>query len=78
MIVVLGHVFDISVEQVGYKVRFHSVRKVPVIFVVGSKEKEENTVSVRRLGSNDVTSDFLNNVIKNLIHEINNKQLQVF
>jgi len=44
---------DTSPEKIGYKIRLHSVSKVPVIFTVGKKEREENTVSIRRLGSNN-------------------------
>ena len=43
---------DLRNEKINYKVREHSVAKVPVIFVVGRKEAEEQTVSIRRLGSN--------------------------
>jgi len=42
---------DLRNEKVGYKVREHSVAKVPVIAVVGKREAEENTVALRRLGS---------------------------
>jgi threonyl-tRNA synthetase len=42
---------DVRNEKINYKVREHSVQKVPVIFVVGKREAEEGTVSVRRLGS---------------------------
>lgn len=42
---------DTSNEKINYKVREHSVRKVPLLFVVGAKEAEQNTVSIRRLGS---------------------------
>jgi threonyl-tRNA synthetase len=42
---------DLRNEKITYKVREHSVAKVPVMFVVGKREAEEGTVSVRRLGS---------------------------
>ncbi len=42
---------DLRNEKVGYKVREHSLAKIPVMLVVGKKEAEERTVSVRRLGS---------------------------
>jgi threonyl-tRNA synthetase len=41
---------DLRNEKVGYKVREHSLAKVPVIAVVGRKEAEQNTVALRRLG----------------------------
>ena len=42
---------DLRNEKVGYKVREHSVAKVPVIAVVGKNEAEEGKVALRRLGS---------------------------
>lgn len=42
---------DTRNEKITYKIREHSVAKIPVIAVVGAKEKENGTVTVRRLGS---------------------------
>jgi threonyl-tRNA synthetase len=42
---------DARNEKINYKVREHSVGKVPLMFVVGKREAEEGTVSVRRLGA---------------------------
>jgi threonyl-tRNA synthetase len=41
---------DLRNEKIGYKVREHSLAKVPVIAAVGRREREENTVALRRLG----------------------------
>ncbi len=41
---------DLRNEKVGYKIREHSLMKVPVIAVVGRKEAEDRTVALRRLG----------------------------
>ncbi len=41
---------DLRNEKISYKVREHSVTKVPVMLVVGKREAEERTVAVRRLG----------------------------
>lgn len=46
---------DIRNEKINYKVREHSLAKVPVMFVVGAREAEEKTVAIRRLGSQDQT-----------------------
>ena len=43
---------DTGSEKIGYKVREHSVAKVPLIIAVGRREAEQRTVSLRRLGSN--------------------------
>jgi threonyl-tRNA synthetase len=42
---------DLSNEKIGYKVREHSVAKVPVILAIGKREAEGRTVAIRRLGS---------------------------
>src|SRR5690606_23095521 len=42
---------DTRNEKINYKVREHSVQKVPLMFVVGRREAEEGNVSVRRLGT---------------------------
>ena len=42
---------DLRNEKINYKVREHSLAKVPVIVVVGKREAEERKVSIRRLGS---------------------------
>jgi threonyl-tRNA synthetase len=42
--------FDLRNEKINYKVREHSLAKVPVMLVVGKKESAERLVSIRRLG----------------------------
>ena len=44
---------DLRNEKINYKVREHSLAKVPVILAVGHREVEERTVSLRRLGEKD-------------------------
>jgi threonyl-tRNA synthetase len=46
---------DLRNEKINYKVREHSVTKIPILLVVGRREAEERTVSVRRLGSQGQT-----------------------
>ncbi|KQT82730.1 threonine--tRNA ligase [Aurantimonas sp. Leaf443] len=50
---------DLRNEKINYKVREHSVAKVPVILVCGKREAEERTVNMRRLGSRDQSSGTL-------------------
>jgi threonyl-tRNA synthetase len=47
---------DLRNEKINYKVREHSVSKVPVILVVGKREMEEAAVNIRRLGSQEQKS----------------------
>lgn len=42
---------DLRSDKVGYKVREHSLKKVPIIMAVGGREQADRTVSLRRLGS---------------------------
>ena len=44
---------DLRNEKISYKVREHSLMKVPYILVVGAREAESGSVALRRLGSND-------------------------
>jgi threonyl-tRNA synthetase len=44
---------DLRNEKINYKVREHSLAKVPVMLVCGKREAEEETVNIRRLGSRD-------------------------
>jgi threonyl-tRNA synthetase len=43
---------DLRNEKINYKVREHSLAKVPVMLVVGKRESETEAVAVRRLGGN--------------------------
>jgi len=47
---------DLANQKINYKVREHSLAKIPVLLVVGKKEAAERTVSIRRLGSPDQKS----------------------
>ena len=53
---------DIRNEKINYKVREHSVGKVPVILAVGAREVEERTVTVRRLGEKQTSVQILDDV----------------
>jgi threonyl-tRNA synthetase len=44
---------DLRNEKINYKVREHSLAKVPLLLVVGKREAEEKTVALRRLGSEE-------------------------
>ncbi|MGE3294564.1 MAG: threonine--tRNA ligase, partial [Geminicoccaceae bacterium] len=47
---------DTRADKIGYKVREHSLRKVPLLLAVGAREQAERTVSLRRLGDSAQTS----------------------
>ena len=60
---------DTRNEKINYKVREHSVAKVPVILAVGGREAEAQTVSLRRLGSKDQEVVALDDVVTMLAEE---------
>lgn len=60
---------DLRNEKISYKVREHSLAKVPVILAVGKREAEEKTVTVRRLGSQAQTVMSLDAAIAALVEE---------
>ncbi|MGH1406956.1 MAG: threonine--tRNA ligase [Rhodomicrobiaceae bacterium] len=60
---------DIRNEKINYKVREHSHAKVPVLFVIGKREAEEDTVSIRRLGSKDQEVVNIDEAIAALVKE---------
>ena len=57
---------DLRNEKINYKVREHSLTKVPVILVCGKREAEEATVNMRRLGSRDQESLGLDAAVEQL------------
>ena len=60
---------DLRNEKISYKVREHSVKKVPIIFAIGKKEMSENTVSVRRIGNNENEVLDLDHAINEIVQE---------
>ncbi len=60
---------DTRNEKINYKVREHSVGKVPVILAIGMKEVEERTVSIRRLGETITRTISLHDVVEELAAE---------
>ena len=60
---------DLRNEKINYKVREHSLAKVPALFVVGAREQENKTVAIRRLGSKDQNVVALHEAINALADE---------
>jgi len=58
---------DLRNEKINYKVREHSLAKVPFIIVCGKKEVAENTVTVRKLGSDKQETIKKEDLIKNML-----------
>ena len=58
---------DLRNQKINYKIREHSLAKVPMILVCGKKETSENTVTVRRLGSEKQEIFKKDELIKNIL-----------
>ena len=61
---------DMRNEKIGYKVREHSVAKVPFIIAVGGREAESQTIALRRLGSDKQETLSLDDALAQLGQEI--------
>ena len=68
---------DLRNEKINYKVREHSVSKIPVILAVGGREAEERTVSMRRLGSKESQILSLDEAVQMLAAEATPPDLRV-
>jgi len=60
---------DLRNEKINYKIREHSLKKVPNIWVIGKREAEENTVAIRRLGSDKQEILALSDAIRKISDE---------
>jgi threonyl-tRNA synthetase len=60
---------DFRNEKINYKVREHSLTKVPIMLICGKREAEERTVNVRRFGSRDQSEAGLEETVRALAEE---------
>ena len=60
---------DLRNEKISYKVREHSSKKVPIILAIGNNEKNDRTVSIRRMGSKDTEVLSLDDAINQINNE---------
>jgi len=59
---------DLRNQKINYKIREHSLAKVPYILVCGKKEEDNNTVTIRKLGSDKQETIKREVLIKNMLH----------
>ena len=57
---------DLRSEKINYKIREHSLQKIPYILIIGEKEANENKVSIREFGSKKEESLSLEEFIKKM------------
>ena len=68
---------DTRAEKIGYKIREAQTAKIPYMLVVGQKEEEENTVSVRSRAAGDEGARSLDTFIADILKEIETKETRV-
>jgi len=61
---------DLRKEKIAYKIRDHSIQKVPYLLIVGDKELEENKVSIRIRGGEDIGTKSLEELVLDLEKEM--------
>ncbi len=64
---------DLRNEKITYKIREHSVQKLPYILVIGDKERDANTVAVRARGNVDLGAMSIDALIERLKQDIESK-----
>ncbi len=62
-------------EKIGYKIREGQLQKIPYLLVVGEKEQEQGAVAVRKRGKGDLGSVALQEFIKSISEQIDNKAM---
>ena len=67
---------DTRSEKIGYKIREAQLKKIPYMLVVGDKEVETNTVSVRSRSAGDLGAMSLDNFVKMIHKEIAEKVIK--
>ena len=60
----LNSIVDLKKHNLNYKIRDHSLAKIPLLLICGKKEVDSNSVTIRRLDSNKQESMELNLFIK--------------
>jgi len=65
---------DLRSEKLGFKIREAQLEKIPYMLIVGNREKDSNTVSVRLRGGEDLGAMQIEAIINRIVAEISQKQ----
>jgi len=71
----LRTIIDLRNEKINYKIREHSVSKIPILMICGAKEVQNNSVTIRRLGQQEQQTINLDEAIKKLLLESSNPNI---
>ena len=62
-------IIDLRNEKINYKIREHSLEKIPVLMICGTKEVQDKTITLRRLGKEEQQTAKLDEIISSLSQE---------
>jgi threonyl-tRNA synthetase len=65
---------DNSSEKISYKIREHSLQKIPYLVIIGKNEQENNVLTIRKFGTQEQQQLNLNDLIEQINNEINLKK----
>ena len=66
---------DLKNQKINYKIREHSLAKVPLLLICGEKEVKNNSITIRRLGSDKQETVPLNESIKNISNRLGHSDI---
>ena len=69
---------DLRNEKIGFKIRQHTLQRVPYLLVVGDREAESNTVAVRTRGGEDLGSMSIDDFVQRLHTEVASRGLTTY
>ncbi|MFC0180306.1 threonine--tRNA ligase [Thorsellia kenyensis] len=68
---------DLRNEKIGFKIREHTLRRVPYMFVCGDKEMESSQVAIRTRKGTDLGVKSVEEIVKLIVDEVNNRRINL-
>ncbi|WP_238523022.1 threonine--tRNA ligase [Neorickettsia risticii] len=68
-------VSDFSNQRIDYKIRYHTTRRVPILWIIGRIEEKNNSVTVRRMGSSESEVKTVDTALDDILGEFNVRQI---
>ena len=65
----IRNIIDLKNEKINYKIREHSLSKIPILMICGSKEVQDKTITLRRLGKEDQQTSKFSEILSSLSQE---------
>ena len=65
---------DLRNEKIGFKIREHTLQKIPYILVIGAKEEQDGLIRIRQRIKGDIGEENLQNFIISLVEKIQKRE----